>query len=266
MFNAPAHGRQSKKPWPRLAPNTMLKLRMYATKRKRSAYAPPPASQQSSARSVRGLLLWRLPGAGVAGSQEVVQTLLDTNVDEMRVRILMECASVLRTVVREEGLLKSVDLQSVMERVQTLEKRMAAGEMRNVDRLTKSDLDVWEVRLAEVEANKSKVGEGLRKKVQLLKDRHARVESLEEALQDEESEEATAKAVQDECRFDEQPCLQAWREDLRPGMPVHLGDLTNRSDLLGKAGWLGHFHAEKQRWVVQVGQEVLLVRAQNIFP
>lgn len=60
--------------------------------------------------------------------------------------------------------------------------------------------------------------------------------------------------------------LQCFRAQLTVGMPVRLANLKSRTELNDKAGFLTGWDVGKQRWVLQVGSETLLVRAAKLAP
>mmetsp|Transcript_31388 Transcript_31388/g.79325 ORF Transcript_31388/g.79325 Transcript_31388/m.79325 type:complete len:267 (+) Transcript_31388:69-869(+) len=215
--------------------------------------------------------------------QAEVVAMIDEKVTEMQQKVMMSCATALKSVVQEEGLLKAEDVRMLVEKVRCLEdarqssqeetSRVLREALRHADLLTKSDLQAWQselealkAKIAVCEDNKTNVGEGLRKRLTKLQEKHVELMDRLEILEEEVFQTDAEGGLGDEADDADGDVMLQFPAAMERGWPVHLHGLSGRPELNGKAGWLGKWVEEKQRWEVRVGQEDLLIQEDNIIP
>ena len=126
-------------------------------------------------------------------------------------------------------------------------------------------------RLSECEANKSKVGDGLRKRLRSLEmamvDMQCRVSELEEFGGMETIVEEEEEVEKDE---EDVEGIGSQRNDdsiFYEGAYVVLQNVKSREELNGEVGILREWHGERGRWQVRLrSEENVLMREENLLP
>ncbi len=196
------------------------------------------------------------------GIEELVRVLVAEKFDELKTSFAIEIGATFRTVLTESEILRTPDLAQVLEDIEILKKKVVGLDL---DRFA-HDIDLLK--------KQTITKEGVRKKLDIFTQKTLEVESklsslrteLENSgiLEDEHRDYHMHKGKQDADFAHSE--LEEFRASMRPGWPVHLGGLSGRADLNLKAGLLQELHGSKGRWAVLVGDEVVLVKPENLFP